>query len=440
MDTILGKGKKDISMLLTFVAADNYLEDRGKLGFVITQSVFKTSGAGQGFRRFVLGSGTSVGVVGVDDLVDVQPFEGATNRTAVVVLQRGRATRYPLAYTMWRKTTSRKRVPEDATLEEVSAMSVRRRLDAQPIGAGDLTSSWMTGRRRALLAVEKVIGQGAYRAFEGSNTGGANGVYWMQLVAKRPDGMLVVSNLTEGAKRHVDSVQAAIEPDLVYPLVRGRDVNRWHVDTGAHILMAQDPVRRRGYEENWMSVRCPKTYAYLKRFEDTLRSRAAFLRYFGDGAAFYSMFNVGEYTFAPHKVVWREQANRFTAAVVPLRDRPPVPDHKLMLVPLDNEDSARYVAACLNSSPGQFVVLSYAVNIQMNTHILEHVRVPSFDAQLTEHRRLAELSKQAHAATTAGDAALVLELEAEIDRAAAELWGLTADELKEIQESLVELD
>jgi methylase of polypeptide subunit release factors len=38
MDVILGKGKKDISMLLTYVAADKYLKKNGKLGFLITQS------------------------------------------------------------------------------------------------------------------------------------------------------------------------------------------------------------------------------------------------------------------------------------------------------------------------------------------------------------------------------------------------------------------
>lgn len=39
MDTILGKGKKDISMIMTYVAIDKYLKQGGKLGFLITQSV-----------------------------------------------------------------------------------------------------------------------------------------------------------------------------------------------------------------------------------------------------------------------------------------------------------------------------------------------------------------------------------------------------------------
>ncbi len=48
----LGGGKKDLAMLFVYAGMDNYLRDGGKLGFVITQTIFKTKGAGDGFRRF----------------------------------------------------------------------------------------------------------------------------------------------------------------------------------------------------------------------------------------------------------------------------------------------------------------------------------------------------------------------------------------------------
>ncbi len=44
-----------------------------------------------------------------------------------------------------------------------------------------------------------------------------------------------------------------------------------------------------------------------------------------------------------------------------------------------------------------------------------------------------------HEATATGDTARVREIEAEIDRLAAELWGLSKQELEEIQRSLEEL-
>jgi SAM-dependent methyltransferase len=287
MDTILGKGKKDISMLMSYVAMDGYLGDRGRLGFVITQSVFKTAGAGQGFRRFCLGSGTPVGVVLVDDMADLKPFEGAANRTAIVVLERGRATEYPVQYSLWYKPAGGSTIAEDLSLEDLARDKVAtyRQFVARPVDEADPTSPWLTGRPRALRAVGKVLGASDYEAKAGVCTW-LNSVYWLEIVGQRPDGLMVVSNLTEGAKREVESVQTAIEPDLLYPLLRGRDVHRWQAAPQAHILMVQDPQKRRGYDESWLSVKYPKTYAYLKHFEDILRTRSGYKRYFKESDPF----------------------------------------------------------------------------------------------------------------------------------------------------------
>lgn len=440
MDTILGKGKKDISMLLTYVAADNYLSEGGKLGFIITQSVLKNSGSGEGFRRLMLGSGVPAAMLAVDDMVEIQPFEGAANRTAVIILRRNQVTRFPVAYNVWRKAVVGKRVPEDASLDEALAMCSVRQFVAEPMDQQDAGSPWLTGRPHALRAVRRVMGGSDYEAHEGCNTGGANGVYWVEAIATRPDGLVVVSNVTEGAKRKVESVQAAIEPDLLYPLLRGRDVQRWSASPNALILMVQDPNTRRGYDEGSLQVTYPKTYAYLKRFEKMLRQRAAYKRYFKQSDAFYSMFNVGQYTFAQYQVVWREQAAGLVAAVVPtLEGRPVVPDHKLMAVGLNDEMEADYLCAALNSSPAQLLVLSYAVTIQLSTHILEHISVPLFSAANSTHVRLASESRRACAATESGDVELVGRAEMEIDRLVAKLWGLTEEELREIRESLAEL-
>jgi hypothetical protein len=75
----------------------------------------------------------------------------------------------------------------------------------------------------------------------------------------------------------------------------------------------------------------------------------------------------------------------------------------------------------------------------MDPHILEHIRIPRFDRKNPVHLRLSELSKQAHEAAKVGDETRLREIEAEIDRQAAKLWGLSDDELREIQQSLREL-
>ena len=447
MDTILGKGKKDISMLMAYVALDRYLKKGGKLGFLITQSVFKTAGAGQGFRRFELGDGTPLRVLHVDDMVELQPFEGASNRTSLVVLQKGRPTKYPMrSYLYWKKTTKGKAIGIDSTLAEVAEMTTRKGFVAEPVNEADPTSPWITGRPKALRAIRKIIGQSDYVAHEGVNTGGANAVYWVEIVAKRPDGLVVISNITKGAKRKVEEVQAVIEPDLLYPLLRGRDVRRWRAEPSAWIIMVQDPVKRKGIPEEELKARYPKTYLYLKRFEKELRQRAAYKRYFKETDPFYSMFDVGDYTFAPWKVVWRYIASDFISSVAEPADdylgsKVIIPNEKLMLIGLDDRSEAHYLCAVCNSNISRFIVTRYVVSTQIAPHVLQNIRIPKFDPGNRLHLRLVELSQRAHELAAQGEekAEELKGVEEEIDQLAAKLWGLTAEELREIKVSIKEL-
>ncbi len=451
-DAILGKAKDDISALMTYVAADRYLKPEGKLAFVITQSVWKTAGAGQGFRRFRLGSnGTPLQVVHVDDLSQLQVFEGASTRTSVFVLRKGAPTRYPVPYTYWQKTSRGQGLDYDSTLEEVSAQTRRLQFQAAPVDKNDPTSAWLTARPKALNAIQKVLGESAYQARAGVTTW-ANGVYWLERMVARPDGLWVVRNLTEGAKREVAQVTAEIEPDLLYPLLRGRDVRRWQAEPSDYILVTHLPdAKLNAIPVKDMQTRYPKTWAYLKRFEKELRARSGFQRYFTrkqggqvvETGPFYSIFNVGEYTFAPWKVVWPNMGNRIEASVVSGMDgKPIIPQHIVSLVPLKCDSEAHYVCALVNSSPFQFAAFAYsqAGGKSFGTpHILENIRLPKFTPEDTDHQKLSELSRKAHEICSSNSRDELEAIETAIDHAAARAWGLTDTELAEIRASLKEL-
>jgi len=442
MDTILGKGKKDIAMLMTYVSVDRYLRNGGKLGFVLPQNLFKTSGAGQGFRRFLLPRDKPFGPLVVEDMVELNPFEGATNRTAVAIFVKGKAVSYPVVYQYWKKRGSGRgsAIGFDTPYEEVTTEKIMfRSWHAEPVDRKDPTSAWITARRKALRALHNVLGKSPYAAHAGSFTGGANGIYWVEIVGERPGALSIIANMTEGAKRVIPSTQVAVETELLHPLLRGRDVGRWSATPSAHILMAQDPETRRGIAVETMEQKYPKAHAYLNKFEKILKSRAAFRRYFRETDPYWSMFNISPFTFAPWKVVWREQASTFTAAVIGAHEkRPVVPDHKLMMVAANSRAEANYLCAALNSAPASLAVAAYAISIQMDTHILENVAVPQFEKGNRTHVRLAELSEAAHKAVAAGHATEVKKVEEQIDLAAARLWHLSDDDVAEIKRSLEE--
>jgi hypothetical protein len=447
----LGKQKRDISTLMTYVVADRYLKNGGQLAFVITQSVWKTS-ASAAFRRFRLDGSNLLQVLHVDDLSRLQVFEGASTRTSVFVLRKGPPTRYPVPYTYWKKTTRGQRLDYDSTLEEILAQTKRLHFFATPVDPNDSTSAWLTARRRALGALRKVLGPSEYQARAGVCTW-ANSVYWLDILTRRPDGLLVVRNVTEGAKREAETITTDLEPDLVYPLLRGRDVQRWQAQPSLHILLPHTLATLwQAISEKEMQQLLPKTWAYLSRFRDVLLQRSGY-RLLRLGHPFYILGNVNESTFAPWKVAWTRVGNDIQAACVGSVsvfgvEKPIIPLETATMVAFDSREEAHYFCGYVNSSLFRLSVKSYSVHGTggfASPHILTNIRVPTFDEMNHTQSQLSQLSQRAHAlapAAYAGDEAARAQLqqvEAEIDRAAARLWGLTDEELEEIQASLREL-
>ena len=465
MDAILGKGKKDLSTLMAFESIRRYLKDGGKLGFVITQSVFKTSGAAQGFRQFRFTTQDPLHpgevplcVESADDFTDFQPFEAATNRTAMIVLRRGIPMAYSMKhYTVWQKRPG-KRVRSDSTLDEVIKATRRLPYHAKPVNAKDKTSPWITARPKALEALKNVLGKSDYQARAGVYSGGLNAVYWLKGVESAGEDphtgkkLVRAVNLTEGQKSGIHQLYdpVLLEEELVYPLLRGRDVKRWQAEPSAHILMVQDPKTRRGIDEDIMQREYPRAWSYLKRFEKELRERAAFKRYFTrkdkkigkvtETGPFYSMFNVGEYSFAKYKVAWREQASRTECCYIAgMKDFLPLPDHKSMLVACRSAREAHYLAAIINSTASNLAVLSYAIGVQFDTHLIQNVRIAQFQPKKVIHRKLAELSDKAHKLADEQEWQELAEVEDEIDLLVAKLYRIKPDELEEIKRNLREI-
>ncbi len=436
-----GAAMIDISTLMLYVAADRYLKAQGRLGFVLTGSLFK-SRAGAGFRQFRIRDGAPLQAVFVDDMSDIKPFEGAHNRTTVLILRKGRATTYPVPYMYWRKTRRGQAIRTDAALSQVLEMTQRLSWRAWPVDPSDATSSWLTGRPAAMRAILPRIGATSKDAKPGTSTW-ANGVYWLELVGRRPDGMPIFRNLAELGERTVDSVQAEIEEGLVYPLLRGQGVRRWMACPEYHIIVPQEPDRpSRPLAEDALAQAFPRAYAFLKRFEEVLRQRSGYQRYFDPAAdPFYAMYNIGWYTFARHKVVWREQAARLTAAVISDHlGKTIIPDHKLMLAPCGSADEAHFICAALGSSLARLIVRSYSIETSISTQVLKYVRIPDFSPGNPDHLGLSCLSRSAHEAAARGDTEGLAEVEAEIDERTRFLWGVTDAELKSVQDAVAEID
>lgn len=429
-ETRMGAGEKDFSMLFTYASADRYLKDNGILAFIITQEVFKSKGAGEGFRRFKIGrEGSDLKVLEMEDLVQLQPFQGAANKTALFTMRKGAPTTYPVNVVEWKRKPGVGRISPDFTLAEVMGKTTRAQLQAIPVDAKRSVSSWQTAGGDDLVLSAKLKGKNSYTARLGARVE-PYGVFWLNIKEVRPDGKLVIENQHDRGKRKIKHVSNAIEPDLIYPAVSGGDIVRYGIKEPFYVLISQDPARRAPYPEDWMQDNAPLTLAYLKQFEEVLKTRGSnIVRQFAEKTEFYAMFGIGEYSFARYRVVWKRMTNRMAATVLttwktPYGRKSVIATDTTSLITAKTADEAHYLCAILNSQTVDAYIRSFSSGGRGfgAPSVVKDLAIPKYSTGNSGHRHLAELSRKAHEAVDRGQE--IADIEKDVETAVRTLWNM----------------
>lgn len=441
------KAKTDVAFLMTYVATDVYLKPSGKLGFVITQTGFQSELGGRAFRRFELPNGEALGLTAVDDMVGLQPFgREASNRTSTLLVEKGRPLKWPVNYRVWEKTGP---VDVNDSIQAVRANTKILDWVGYPIKKADPLSSWIVGRPEPVVIARNLVRPSDYKnaVREGVNTRGANGIFYVERQESNEpvnSKFAVVCNLPSVGRKRVAQETGKVEEEMLYPLLAGRDVQRWVARPHMTILLPHSPAKPTDpIPENSMYKYNRSTLKFLGKFEGELRARRKFRNFDPSSGAYYGLYNVGTYTFKPFKVVWREIASDFIVApVFPLKNatgnqRVVVPNHKLMIVPVESKHEALYLAAMLNSTVSRYTVLSYTITTQISTHVLEHIGVPQFDPSNEDHSAIVEIAESAVIAAEQGSG--LEKVDNDIDDVTRPLWGATKNQVKTLQEALGEM-
>jgi type I restriction-modification system DNA methylase subunit len=439
-----GAFKKDIAALFVAYCLTRYLNETGTLGFLIPFTLFKVQ-SGRGFRRFLA---NTTKIQTVHDVVSLKPFEGAVNRPAMLICSHG-STKFPLKVTSWSKKDG-EAINFFATLDKVKRQTRRQDLVMEPIeGIGFPESPWMMVKDGAQKPLRKIIATSQFAAQEGINTRRANGILFLELIDKEED-LAYIQNMNEEGAVRVDRKQGRVETDLLYPLLRGEDVDRWNAQPSSYIIVPNNPISGEALDETKLKVNFPKAYEFLLKFKNELGKRTFYSKSLSDaGLPFYTLFQVNQITFSEYKVVSKEISGEisgkgdFAASVIGpssvksehiMPKKIVIPDHKLMFVPCRSEDEAFFVAGILNSSPARLVVASYTIETSMSTHVLDYVRIPMYDKKDSIHKSIVRTSKQAH--ESCKNAAKLAKVQSSLDSDVAKLFDLSDNELKVIRQSL----
>lgn len=404
-----GGNELDISGIITYSVADKWLRESGQLVFVITQTHFQ-SASSQGFRLFKINDTYNLAPLSVDDLKNLKPFPDAANKTAIFsAVKTKKKPFYPVRYIVWDVNKGQaKAIPASLSKADVLARITRYIDEARPV-AGD-GSPWLISKVEIFAAFQKLIGECEWVRGRKGITCDRNGVYFVRIVNTSPaQGLVQIETRPESGKTALGVAQRFwIEPDLLYPLLKGaRDISpcQFKPAETLYALVPNRGILKRDYEEadDRIVASLPKTYKYFKTFRFELESRSTFKGRMKN-APFYAIYNVGDYTFAPWKVAWAEQPGNkgFPAAVissgeVPLMgQRVIVPDHKIFFADFNEPDPAYYLCGLLNSSLVRRFIQSHTISIQVG-NIFKHMSLPEFDPANQDHLALVELVRTAHA-------------------------------------------
>jgi len=381
---------------LVYVCIDRYLKDNGILGFVLKQSLFKSTDGGAGFRNFQI-KGKIFSVEEVHDLSYIKPFEHGVPTAVFFAKKAIPHNQYPVKYVVWEKQ-KKFTFRESHNHNDVKNKYSKKELYAEPIR--EINSSWIHGTKNEISAFKKLVGKSYYQAREGVNTGGANQIYWIKIKKEGPNKTILVENYEKKSRwkefiKSKDVEQFYLEENMVFPFLEGKDIDKWHItlDNSKGIIIPQNP-------EDWKRPLLdlpPNTYKYFDKFKEKLLERPYYKQYLKNKPP-YAMYNIGNYTFAKYKVVWSHAKGDMKAAVLDERCKhsflrnPIIPDQNIVFVGCDSNIEAYFIAALLNSKLISNLLKNYA-QLSYTTHIFDHVNIPKFDPKSKQHNKIAKLAQ-----------------------------------------------
>ena len=360
----LGHSNDDFSVPFVWICLDRYLDTGGAVSVVLKRDLL-TGPAGAVLRRLNAGD-RSLGVEQIHDFAGLAPFGGQVGADAAVyTLRADTDPPFPVETTVWTEDSH----PAFDSLSAMTDTLAQTDTSVAPLDPDDQAAAWVRtdGNHGA-------VGECAHEIRHGV----------------KDDAEAVFGINRDQLDR--------LESDRVFPYLKSRHIVKYGL-FGHDLRLV--PIEKAD-DDNETSLRehAPATYEYLDDHRDELADRASSWL---DGGPFYNIFGVGEYTWAPYKVVWCRLGFKPHFAVVStvsnpeLGEKTVVPGDHCMFIGLDDERDAHTLCALLNSAVYQRSLREIAGDgkSSLSKAVVSELELPPLEA-IPEADRLAALSRQAH--------------------------------------------
>lgn len=402
MDSIFVK--EDISVLITYIVLDKFLIDKGILGFVLKETLFKSPKQAAGFRKFLI-KPTNIPLkpIKVDDLTLFKPFAGVNARVAVLFLKKNETASFPIPYITW-KPKGKKSFKSTEHLETLKSHFIFQNLLASPLDINKANSNWITQDAETTKKTKSILGKNKYKARTGTFTGGANGIFWIEILNSTKRNV-TIKNLTKNAKNQVEQVKTTVEKDYIFPMLTGKDLQFWNYSLSNYIICPHSrQTKMYPISQQEILKQTPLLGKYFEIFKETLINRKGFTSFDKEihKQHYYAIQRVGDYTFSPFKVAWRYISKEFICSVITNVDdkylglKNVIPNEKIIYVSFEDESEAYFLCGLLSSDLIRQTIHDYMVGTQIGPNIIENLKLPCYNKNNRTHIKISELCKKGH--------------------------------------------
>ncbi|NNM59244.1 MAG: N-6 DNA methylase [Legionellales bacterium] len=212
------------------------------------------------------------------------------------------------------------------------------------------------------------------------------------------------------SKHKIAAGEFLLETDFLYPLIKGVDIERFHINQSNFVVpFPYDYFSRAPISNADLAKRAPNLMKYFNNNKDYFDAQTKYndkiigKKHKGE---FYALARVGEYSYGDYFVAFRDNTKWQAAVVSSLPTtwdkngkRPIFQNHAVSISQRENKefitfDEAHYICAIFNAP----IVNKYLINSSdsRSFKIRPPINVPQFDPTNSQHQALASLSKQAH--------------------------------------------
>lgn len=407
-DKVTGGINLNICALISNVVAENWLSDKGVLGFLMPEPLISQQSY-EGFRNLYLSDGSRLYFKKFTNWTKAgHPFKPVTQKFLTFYM-----TKEPMDYTSgidvdW--FISRQKNFDNC---EMLPLPLDECFDVQKGIAATCHSTKnffvYVDSRKQLKEFMSVAGESEYIGREGIE------FYPQEMMIFEESGLPSTQTCTslrnvqiKKSKYHIPQTVELLETKYLHPLIKGVDIFPFHINLSGYIVPFPYDGRntRVPIQLNELIHTAPMLATFYQKHKDLILSQTAYNeRIIGKEGEFYKLARVGAYSFAENYVVFRDNT-RWGASVVSLIDttwggkkRPLFQNHAVSICE-DNEgnfitlDEAYYICGIMNTP----VAFRYVINSSDSRSfpIRPRLYIPKYNKDNSLHRKISKLSKIAH--------------------------------------------